>query len=436
MNCSACSHPNPPDTRFCGQCATPLTPAAGTSARLVGTELADGRYYVLQELGVAEMGTVYRAADRRIKREVALKVVPPDLTGHPAARRRMVEEAEAYARIESPNVVRVFDVFDEGALLIIVLELVTGGDLTTVARGSGINESEAVRLCRGILGGLQALHEAGLVHRDIKPNNIFLTASGVPKVTDLGVGRDSQARERVRLDASFGTPEYMSPEQVQGAGVDARSDLYAVGLVFFELLTGRSPFDATSEPDFRTAHLRTEPRLRLLDGRASPTTIHVIARALMKDPSERFGSAAEMLRALDVPISSPVIPMGALPHFRKASPPHEDAPTAAASPGSLSFEGRLTRTNYLLYSIGAALGFGLVIVLLAMVAEFLGVIAFLLGAIYLISLNVRRAHDADVTGFVVLLGLIPFVGVLVGLYLLFAPGTPGSNRFGPNPRRT
>lgn len=455
MNCPACYHLNPPETRFCGRCGTalkapePASSVASSSARLVGAELADGRYYVLQELGAGGMGTVYRAVDRRIKREVALKVLHPELTGHPTARRRMVQEAEALARMESPNVVRVFDVFDEGALLIIVLELVTGGDLTTVLKGGGIGESEAVRLCRGILVGLQAIHEAGLVHRDIKPNNILLTATGIPKVTDLGVARDSQARERTQLGASLGTPEYMSPEQVQGVVVDARSDVYAVGLVLFELLTGRSPFDGTSDFDFRTAHVRSAPRLQLLDGRASAATIRVIAKALMKEPGERFGSAAEMLRALEGPASGHASPVDALPQVRVASNNPGNWPMAApvepiavhpptnvvkVSPGSFSFDGRVTRTNYLLYSIGGALGFGFVGGLLGALAVPLGVIVFAVGSIYVISLSVRRAHDVDVTGLVVLLGAIPYLGFLVGLYLLLAPGTAGPNRFGPNPR--
>ncbi len=160
-------------------------------ADLTGQVVGHGRYEVKSLLGAGGMGAVYKASDTRLRRDVALKVLNPELIAHPTARRRMTQEAEALARIEHPNVVRVLDIFDEGPWLAMVLEFVTGGDLEAKIKPGGLAESEVVPLMIGILGGLDAIHEAGLVHRDMKPANVLLSGKGVPKITDLGVARDS-----------------------------------------------------------------------------------------------------------------------------------------------------------------------------------------------------------------------------------------------------
>ncbi len=305
--CSTCHNLVADDTRFCGRCGQPVGAQASPTdepsrvADLSGQMFSGGRYLLVKQLGVGGMGTVYLANDTRLKRDVALKVLHAELVTHPTARRRMTQEAEALARIEHPNVVRMLDVFDEGPMLVMVLEFVTGGDLEGKIMPGGMPEADAVQLMTGILAGLGAIHEAGLVHRDMKPGNVLVTGKGVPKITDLGIARDSQAKEKTRLGAALGTPEYMSPEQVQGLVVDARCDIYSSGIVLYEMLTGHKPYDATSEFDIAAAHVREPPNLAALEGKVSAGVIEVVATALAKAPGDRFGSAKEMAEELAAP---------------------------------------------------------------------------------------------------------------------------------------
>ncbi len=291
ISCPHCQHVNPPASAFCGTCGSRMEAAADQT-------MADGRYRVTSVLGEGGMGIVFRAYDTRLDREVALKALHASLVAHPTARARMTTEAKALARIEHPNVVRVLDVFDEGPMLVMVLEFVPGGDLEAKIRPGGLREAEVAPLMVGILAGLEAIHDAGLVHRDMKPGNVLVSGKGVPKITDLGIARDGQAKEKTRVGATLGTPEYMSPEQVKGIAVDARSDIYACGIVLYELLTGHKPYDATSEFDIISAHVREPPNLAALEGKVSSGWIAVVRKALAKAPAERFGSAKEMADAL------------------------------------------------------------------------------------------------------------------------------------------
>ena len=265
---------------------------------LTGQVFQGGRYQLVRRLGAGGMGAVYQATDNRLHRDVALKILNAELVAHPTARRRMTQEAQAMARIEHPNVVRVIDVFDEGLMLVLVLELIAGGDLGRHIAAGGLPEAPVLRLMSGILAGLDAVHRAGIIHRDLKPGNVLLTASGQPKITDLGIARDSQAAGITRTGSTLGTPEYMSPEQVQGMAVDTRSDIYSAGILLYELLTGRLPFSATSEFEIASAHVQRAPDLEPLRQVASARTMAVVQRALAKDRAQRFASAADMDLAL------------------------------------------------------------------------------------------------------------------------------------------
>ncbi|MFZ4580515.1 MAG: serine/threonine-protein kinase, partial [Myxococcota bacterium] len=260
-----------------------------------------GRYQVLDTLGAGGMGTVYRANDLQGWQHVALKVLDAELVAHPSARRRMEQEASAMCRVNHPNVVRLLDTFDHGGQLVLVLELVGGGTLGHHIGQAGLPEEQVVPWMCGILAGLQAIHEAGLVHRDIKPDNVLLTETGVPKLADLGVAREmrpGQNRMETRLGARIGTAAYMSPEQVQGLPVDARSDLFSAGILAFEMVTGQRAFDAPSESEVMAAIVREEPALELLEDCCSDELRDVIAQALAKHPDDRFASAWAMSRAL------------------------------------------------------------------------------------------------------------------------------------------
>ena len=304
--CPACQHSNTVDAAFCSACGARMELSASDEAFVaeslpfpVGAEVAFGRYTLEAVLGQGGMGTVYRARDESLGRRCALKVLTADLLAHPTARKRMEREARALARIDHRNVVRVSNIFVEGDLLVMELEYMEGGDLQGQVGPNGMAHERAVALMAGILAGLQALHDAQLVHRDIKPENVLLTGDGAPKLTDLGIARDDadKTRTRTRLGAVLGTLEYMSPEQIQGWPVDARSDIYACGNLLYHLLTGGLPYSATSDFEWQVAHVQQPPDLAGLR-RNAPELATVVERALEKLPDARWQSAADMATAL------------------------------------------------------------------------------------------------------------------------------------------
>lgn len=294
-HCPNCAHLNPADAAFCARCGQRLA-----TASLIGQTLNE-RYLIEKQIGEGGMGTVYQAADVRLNRKVAVKLLASELVSHPTARKRMTREATALARIKHPNVVQVFDVFDHGPQLALVLELVTAGDLSQFVRPGGIGEKQAVALMTGVLLGLQAIHESDLVHRDIKPENVLVSPQGTVKLADLGVAQDRTAKERTQLGARLGTPAYMSPEQAQGFPVDARSDLYSAALLLFELLTGERPFAGTGEFDILAARVNGEPNWALLAGKCSSHVREALGHALRRDPQQRPASAKGLLGALADP---------------------------------------------------------------------------------------------------------------------------------------
>ncbi len=325
LPCPRCQHLNPTGWATCQRCGSMLPTNDADEeipAFAPGAIVGEGRYRVDVLLGEGGMGSVYKATDLRLGRLVALKVLRPELTAHPTARRRMEQEARALARIEHPNVVQVRNVFEHEGLLAMELEYMSGGDLLARIPQGGMAEVTALSLFRSVLAGLQAIHDAGLIHRDIKPDNVLLSADGTPKVTDLGVARDPTAREKTKLGAALGTVEYMAPEQVQGEPVDARCDVYSAGLVLYRMLTGRLPYRANSDLDWQIAHVREAPDLDALQGKCAPHVVEVIARSLAKERDERWQSARELDLALDAAAST-IIPTSP----RKSQPDVE--PTAA-----------------------------------------------------------------------------------------------------------
>jgi tRNA A-37 threonylcarbamoyl transferase component Bud32 len=322
-NCPQCQRSNADDASFCSDCGHSLAsksqllsnvPADALLPFAVGAQVALGRYVIEAVLGQGGMGTVYRARDVSLDRRCALKVLNSELTAHPTARKRMEREARALARIEHPNVVQVRNIFLEGELLVMELEYMDGGDLRSRVGPDGVDPAQAVAWMQGLLAGVQALHDAQLVHRDIKPENVLLSGQGVPKLTDLGVARDDAetGRTKTRLGAVLGTLEYMSPEQIQGLAVDARSDIYACGMVLYQLVTGALPFSAKSDFEWQEAHVRRPPAMGKLRVKA-PELVPVVERAIAKEPEGRWQSAAEMgagLMSLE-PVSRPVADVGA-----------------------------------------------------------------------------------------------------------------------------
>ena len=271
-----------------------------------GQLLANGRYRIERLLGEGGMGTVYQATELNLERTVALKVLLPELSQHPTARQRMEAEAKAMARIRSPHVVGINTISDEGGLLVIDLEYMSGGSLADRLDGRGVDEATAKDWITQILKGLEALHKAGLVHRDLKPANVLIDEHGALKVTDLGIAQDSQRSSgfKTRHDANLGTAEYMAPEQVQSAAtVDARADVYAAGIMLYEFLVGHVPFQG-EDWEVKAAQVRDTPDLTVVQ-RRSATLTHVLDTALAKEPERRFRTAGDMAKALVEPPESP-----------------------------------------------------------------------------------------------------------------------------------
>jgi serine/threonine protein kinase/DNA-binding NarL/FixJ family response regulator len=262
------------------------------------------RYRLVQWLGGGSMGTVYRAHDETLDRDVAVKFLLPERVASKELLARFLREARAVARLSHPNIMTLYDVDCEGPWHYLVLEYVPGQNLHAlmVDRGGPFPLDEAVPLLRGVLEALAYAHARDLVHRDIKPENIMRMPNGRVKVTDFGL---ALARGDVRLTqagAILGTVLYMAPEAVTGAEVDGRADLYAVGAVLYELLAGRPPFSADTPLAVLSQILNTPPPpLRSVALDVPPLVEHLVLKLLAKDPAERYTSAEEVLAALAGP---------------------------------------------------------------------------------------------------------------------------------------
>ncbi len=261
-----------------------------------GTRL--GPYDIVSPLGAGGMGEVYRARDSRLGRDVALKILPEDLSADPIRRRRFEQEARAVAALNHPNIVALYDVGEN----FIVTELVDGESL----RAAKPTVKRAVDIASQVASGLAAAHEAGIVHRDLKPENIMLTRDGRVKILDFGIAKMNDARPSTGETATanfntepgviVGTIHYMSPEQIRGAGVDARSDIFSLGLILYEMLAGRRAFERETSPEIMAAILRQDPE-DLPD--AVPAGVRqIVSRCLEKNPGARFQSAKDLAFAL------------------------------------------------------------------------------------------------------------------------------------------
>ncbi|MDN3294142.1 protein kinase [Streptomyces ficellus] len=300
----------------------------GAQGRYAGGSVAGGRYQLRDLLGEGGMASVYLAYDSALDRQVAIKTLHTELGREQSFRERFRREAQAVAKLQHTNIVSVFDTGEDelgGSLMpYIVMEYVEGQPLGSVLQADirqygAMPADKALRVTADVLAALETSHEMGLVHRDIKPGNVMMTKRGVVKVMDFGIARAMQSgvTSMTQTGMVVGTPQYLSPEQALGRGVDARSDLYSVGIMLFQLLTGRIPFDADSPLAIAYAHVQEEPVAPSSINRSvTPAMDALVARALKKNPNERFPSAAAMrdecLRLLSAgQTGAPVIVQGA-----------------------------------------------------------------------------------------------------------------------------
>ncbi len=278
--------------------ATAFTPPPGATAFVV-----DDRYEILEEIGRGGMGLVYKARDRRLERVVALKRMPENLRDHPKAVQLFLGEAQAAARMNHPNIVTLYDADQENGHFFITMELLEGLPLNTILKDrTRFGPRDTARLGQQICAGLQFAHDHGIVHRDIKTSNLFVTRDRSLKIMDFGLAKILDALRGGDQTLIAGTPFYMAPEQGTGAPVDARTDLYALGVTFFELSTGRVPF---SEGDVARMH-RESPRPDPAEGLADYPVVlgHLIRQLMAIDPADRPSSADEVSAVLQTVIDA------------------------------------------------------------------------------------------------------------------------------------
>jgi dienelactone hydrolase/tRNA A-37 threonylcarbamoyl transferase component Bud32 len=306
MKCPQCQTDISDDSRFCSKCGTPVQAAerivfsqTRTILRpmeeLTPETLLAGKYRVLKVTGRGGMGIVYMAEDTKLKRRVALKFLPSELVQSPEARERFVLEAQAAAALSHPNICTIYEIHDEGEKPFIAMEFIEGQSLKTRMAKNPLSLEEALDLAVQISEGLEEAHGKGIIHRDIKSANIMVTDKGQAKVMDFGLAKVKGGTLLTREGTTLGTVAYMSPEQALGKDLDQRTDIWSLGVVLYEMLSGRLPFIGDHEASILYTVVHEEPRpLKAIKPDIAPELQKIVSRALKKDPEERYSSAAEM----------------------------------------------------------------------------------------------------------------------------------------------
>lgn len=263
--------------------------------------LLGGRYQLLEEIAVGGMALVYHARDLNLQRDVAIKILRDDLIADPAFRARFLQEARAAANLLHPNIVTIYDFGHDASRYFMVMEYVEGTDMKTLLRRRGrLPPQEAVDLMIQICAGIGYAHRAGLVHCDMKPQNVLVSPDGRAKITDFGIARAlASIHPDETADIVWGSPQYFSPEQAAGGPPSPASDVYALGVILFELLTGRLPFDSEDSGLLTELHLSAPPPLpRAFEPAIPPALEQIVLKVLSKEPSARYRAADQLGRVL------------------------------------------------------------------------------------------------------------------------------------------
>jgi serine/threonine-protein kinase len=261
-----------------------------------------GRYEVEQHLGRGGMGDVYQVRDTVINRKAALKTIRVDAELDPKQtielRQRFYREAQTAGQLTHPNIVTVYDVGEDLGMSYIVMEFVEGQTLTQLMKKQRFSVAQIKHVIYHAGMGLEYAHENGVFHRDVKPDNVMVTKSGVVKVMDFGIARVVEST-LTRTGSVMGTPAYMSPEQVNGKKIDARSDIFSLGVILYEMLTGKKPFPGDTIPTVMLAILQTDPaHPSTLDTKIHPAWDEILRKALAKNREDRYATARELAQAV------------------------------------------------------------------------------------------------------------------------------------------
>ncbi|TET73040.1 MAG: serine/threonine protein kinase [Candidatus Aminicenantes bacterium] len=308
VTCPKCQTENTSDSQFCKKCATPLPPSDEISVSHTKTletsveELTTGstfagRYQIIEELGKGGMGKVYKAHDTEIKEKVALKLIKPEISADKRTIERFQNELKFARKISHRNVCRMYDLNKEKGSYYITMEYVSGEDLKSFIRRVGqLPAGKAISIAKQVCEGLTEAHRIGVIHRDLKPSNIMIDKEGDARIMDFGIARSLKAKGITGAGVMIGTPEYMSPEQVEGKEADQRADIYSLGVILYEMVTGRVPFEGDTPFTIGVKHKSEIPEdPKNLNTQIPDDLSRMILRCMEKDREERYQTAEELI---------------------------------------------------------------------------------------------------------------------------------------------
>jgi TolB-like protein/Flp pilus assembly protein TadD len=320
MECPKCHFDNPADSKYCKECGTRVSPAITETLETPKEELTTGstfadRYQIIEELGKGGMGRVYKALDKEINAKVALKLIKSEISADHKTIERFRNEIRIARDVSHKNVCRMYDLNKEEGSYFITMEYVSGEDLRSfIKRSRQLAVGTAITIAKQVCEGLAEAHKSGVIHRDLKPSNIMIDKDGNARIMDFGIARSLKAKGITGAGVMIGTPEYMSPEQVEGKEVDQRSDIYSLGVILYEMVTGRVPFEGDTPFTIGMKHKGEIPKNpKEFNTQISDDLNRVILRCLEKEKEKRYQSAGEVRSVLTniekgIPTTERIVP--------------------------------------------------------------------------------------------------------------------------------